>query len=185
MFGLSFDWVNFTPHIFYSLFRSKWRRAGVVFGVVPAREAGQRRRTVGGRQEGWQQHPNPLQQTLLILNHFRHRWRYRGGGPSPKCQHRPGLQKVFHYLLTTLLLETNHSEIGPNRAKTATGRPKTAWSRNLFTRNFEVISLWKIEFLLGFSLLALERKALRALRRMRLGKMHVSPKERHPFLKRP
>ena len=29
-------------------------------------------------------------------------------------------------LVTTLLLETNHSEIGPNRAKTATGRPKTA-----------------------------------------------------------
>ena len=52
------------------------------------------------------------------------------------------------WLVTTLLLETNHSEIGPNRAKTATGRPKTAWSRNLFTRNFEVISLWKIEFLL-------------------------------------
>ena len=38
-------------------------------------------------------------------------------------------------------LETNHFEIGPNWAKTAIGRAKTARSPNLFTRNFGVCHL--------------------------------------------
>ena len=58
--------------------------------------------------------------------------------------------RCSHPLTTShpILLETNHFESGQNRAKTALGRPKTARSPNLFTRNFGVNPLWKVEFLL-------------------------------------
>ena len=55
-------------------------------------------------------------------------------------------KKALHAIVQgshPILLETNHFESGQNRAKTAIGRPKTARSPNLFTRNFGVIPLWK------------------------------------------